>query len=140
MKSDEVRGGIKVFNGGEEKFEERSTNGVVTARGRRKTWKSETSNQILIARTKSNPQQQKDCDEPCKNRPRKTKTEGNCTRKLRSETPKVSESDSVETANQTVENVGGFVEIAKLNQQESFQSRRDAVSTILRFIQNSIRL
>ena len=71
MKSDEARGGIKVFNGGEEYAEDerdgktrlkRSSFGGAMASGKRKTWKSENSegfdkNQIQIARGKmSEPQ------------------------------------------------------------------------------------
>ncbi|KAI4335560.1 hypothetical protein L6164_014196 [Bauhinia variegata] len=71
MKSDEVRGGIKVFNG-EENSEEaqsggtrlrRSSTGGAVASGKRKTWKSDSS-EIQIARGRTVPL--KNSDEQCK--------------------------------------------------------------------------
>ncbi|XAR66768.1 hypothetical protein NMG60_11013099 [Bertholletia excelsa] len=71
MKSDEVKGGFKVFNG-EESSEESSEKklkpkqSLVGVSGKRKTWKSENSegNPIQIARQK--PEQSKNLDEQCK--------------------------------------------------------------------------
>ncbi|OIV99851.1 hypothetical protein TanjilG_26189 [Lupinus angustifolius] len=74
MKSDEVGGGVKVFNG-EGNAEEggnrmkRNQLGVVVGNGRRKTWNSESpegleKNPIQIARGKTEPE--KNCGEQCK--------------------------------------------------------------------------
>lgn len=75
MKSDEVRDGVKVFNGGEESAVEGGTRlkrnqlGGAVSTGKRKTWKSESpegleKSQIQIARGKTEPQ--KNCGEQCK--------------------------------------------------------------------------